>query len=203
MSPVASSVRGMKQRDLFLLSDAALLDVIDSIEPGDLERPVPVEWSGKEGLTLRDTLAAHAFDEAWVPDVLAGLSAEEVGDRWSGDLLGDDPIGSYRSIHAAATAAVNGELDARSITHLSYGDFTTAEYLEHISIYRAFQAYSIGTFLGLDVEFEPRLIELLDELVLPQVEQWRGMGIFPPEVAAPAAADAQTLLLAKTGYLKA
>ncbi|MCU1425874.1 MAG: hypothetical protein JWM51_2165, partial [Microbacteriaceae bacterium] len=82
----------MRERDLFLKTDATLRDVIDRLTAEDLDLPAPSDWSAKQNPTLRDLVAYHAFDEAWVPDVLAGRSADEVGDRYAGDLLGDDPI---------------------------------------------------------------------------------------------------------------
>ena len=36
--------------------------------------------------------------------------------------------------------------------------------------------------------------------MLPQVDEWREMGIFGPEVEVPADADRETQLLGKTGY---
>jgi len=191
----------MKQRDLFLLSDAALLDVIESIEPEQLDLTVPAEWTSKPNPTLRDIVADHSYDEVWVPDVLAGLTAEQVGDRYAGDLLKDDPITYYTKYNAEAAEAASQELDPRSIVHLSYGDYTVAEYFEHIAMYRAFGAYSIGTFLGHEVVFEPALLDLLEELVLPQAETWRSIGVFQTPIEVPAGADRQTALLAEAGYL--
>jgi len=42
---LAGTVLGMKQRDLFLMSDAALRDVIDMLDLDQLSTPVPAEWS--------------------------------------------------------------------------------------------------------------------------------------------------------------
>jgi len=190
----------MNRQDLFLMSDAALRDVIDMIEPDQLSLPAPAEWARKPNPTLRDILAAHAFDEAWVPDVLAGRTAEEVGDRYDGDLLGDDPIASYDAINDAATDAVTQHLDYGKTVHLSYGDFTLGEYLEHVSIYRAFQAWSIAHLLGLDYSLPDPLVDGLWEIVGPQIDGLRAMGVFPPEVQVPEGSDSQTRLLGKTGY---
>lgn len=190
----------MNQRELFLQSDAALRSVVDRIEPGHLALPVPAEWSRGENPTLGDILAYHAFDEAWVPDVLAGRTSAEVGDTYAGDLLGSDPIGSYNRINELATAAVLASDDPEATAHLSYGDFTVGEALEHMSIYRAFQAWSIAHFIGLDFSLPPELVEGLWERVMPQVEVWRSMGVFGPEVEVPADADREVQLLGKTGY---
>ena len=193
----------MKQRDLFLLSDAALRDVIDRIRPEQLELPVPAEWTSTPEPTLLDVVAAHAYDEAWVPDVLAGRTIDEVGDTHGGDLLGGDELESYDRINDAATVAANRPLSADDIVHLSYGDFPVSTYFEHIATYRAFQAWSIAKLIGLDDwSLPPELVELLWEIVVPQADAWRAMGVFKPEVPAPEGADRETRLLAKTGYLE-
>jgi hypothetical protein len=190
----------MNRQDLFLMSDAALRDVIDMIDEDQLSLPAPAQWSRKPNPTLRDILAYHAFDEAWVPDVLAGRTAEEVGDRYDGDLLGDDPIASYDRINDAATEAVTGNLDYDTIAHLSYGDFSVGEYLEHTSTYRAFQAWSIARFLGLEYSLPDPLVDGLWEIIGPQIDDFRAMGVFPPEITVPGDSDSQTRLLAKVGY---
>jgi hypothetical protein len=190
----------MKQRELFLQADAALRTVIDRIDPAQLTLPAPAEWSRAPDPTVRDILAAHARDEAWVPDVLLGRTIEDAGGTYDGDLLGDDPIGAYDRLNDLATGAVKEDLNPDRVVHLSYGDFTIREYLEHISIYRAFQAWSIARQLGWDYSLPAPLVENLWELIGPQIDGFRAMGVFPPEIEPPAGADRETELLCKVGY---
>jgi hypothetical protein len=197
----AATVRKMNRQDLFLMSDAALRDVIDMIDLDQLSLPTPAHWSRKPNPTLRDVLAAHAYDEAWVPDVLAGRTAEEVGARYDGDLLGGDPIGNYDALNDAATEAVSRDLNFERAVHVSYGELPLGEYLLHISIYRAFQAWSIAHLLGLDFALPEPLVDGLWENLGPRVDEFRGIGIFPPEVEAPTGADSETRLLARVGFL--
>lgn len=192
----------MKQKDLFLQSDAALRSVIDRIQPAQLSLPAPADWTRVESPILRDIVAAHAFDEAWVPDVLAGRTIEEVGDRYAGDLLGDDPVSSYDRLNDLATKAVRASDDPDGVAHLSYGDFTVREFFEHTSIYRAFQAWSIAKFLKWEYSLPEELVEGLWEHIAPQVDTWRAMGVFGPAIETPAGADRETELLAKTGFLR-
>lgn len=182
------------------MSDAALREVIDMVDVDQLSLAAPADWSRKPDPTLRDILAYHAFDEAWVPDVLAGRTADEVGTGHDGDLLGDDPIGNYDDINDTATEAVAGDLDLDRIVHLSYGDFPIGEYLVHTSCYRAFQAWSIAKFIGLDYSLPDALVDGLWELLGPEIDGFRSMGVFPPEITAPEGADAETRLLARVGY---
>ncbi|TFB97622.1 hypothetical protein [Cryobacterium sp. HLT2-28] len=190
----------MKQRELFLQSDAALRSVIDRITPAQLHLPAPGDWSRTPNPALRDILADHARDEAWLPAVLAGRTIAEVGDDYAGDLLGDDPIGAYDRLNDLATASVTAELDPEKTVHLSYGDFPLAEYLQHVSIYRAFQAWSIAKLIGLGFAMPAPLVENLWKQIGPQIPGWREMGVFGPEVDVPPDADRETQLLGKTGY---
>ena len=182
------------------MSDAALRDVIDMIDHDQLSLPTPAEWSRKADPTLRDIVAYHAFDEAWVPDVLAGRTPAEVGSRHDGDLLGDDPIASYDDLNDDATEAVSRELDFDRIVHLSYGDYPLGDYLVHTSTYRAFQAWSIAHLLGLDFSLPDPLVDGLWQILGPQIDEFRAMGVFPPEVAVPEDADAEVRLLGRVGY---
>lgn len=190
----------MKQRELFLQADAALRSVVDRITPESLELPAPAAWTRKKNPTLRDVIADHARDEAWLPAVLAGQTIVEVGDRYEGILLGDDPVAAYDRLNDLATAAVSVDLNPEQTVHLSYGDFTLAEYLQHVSIYRAFQAWSIARLIGVDFSLPAPLVESLWQQIGPQIDDWRAMGVFGPEVPVAPDADRETQLLGKTGY---
>jgi len=190
----------MTAKDLFLLSDAALRDVVDRITPQQLDLPVPTQWSSTAVPDLRGILGLHAKDEAWVPDVIAGRTIDDVGERWNGDLLGDDPIAAYDRIHDLATAAVTGVSDLDAVAHLSYGDYPVSVYLEHTSFYRAFQAVAIGALIGIDYRMSDELVDALWESAIPQAEQLREWHVFGPEVAVPEGSDRQTQLLGITGF---
>jgi hypothetical protein len=191
----------MKQKRLFLLSDAALREVVDQIDPARLEELAPPAWSRQPDPTMRSILAGHAKDEAWVPDVLAGRSIGEVGDTWDGDLLGDEPIGNYDRFNELATAAVTAvEENTDPLVHLSYGDYPVSNFFEHTSYFRAFQAWSIAKHLGIHFSLSPELVDLLDETATPQLDELRAIHVFGPAIEVPADADPQTQLLAKTGF---
>ncbi len=190
----------MTAKDLFLLSDAALREVVDRITPEQLELPVPAAWSSTGVATLRGILALHAKDEAWVPDVLAGKTIDEVGEAWNGDLLGEHPVASYDRLNDLATAAVESVTDLDALAHLSYGDYPVSDFFEHASYYRAFQAVAIAKLLGDDFRMPTALVDALTESVEPQLEQLREWHVFGPEVPVPEGADKQTRLLGMTGF---
>ena len=198
----------MDARELFLHSDAALRSVVDALAPSDLERAAPAEWSAghrSASLTLRDIVLRHAYDEAWIPDLLAGRTTDEVGDRWKSVLDSegsrDDPIGTYDALHDAATSAMSApDLDQSMTLHFSYGDYPFSEGILHPTSYRAFQAWQIARLVGSGFHLSPELIAGLNELVLPTVPALRGFGVFPPEQEPPTGADDETRLLCAVGY---
>ena len=196
----AANVAAMTAKDLFLLADAALREVVDRITPEQLDLPVPAAWSRTKVPTLSGILALHAKDEAWVPDVVAGRTIDEVGDAWNGDLLGDDPIAAYDRLNDLATVAVGSATDLDAIAHLSYGDYPLAVFFEHTSYYRAFQAVSIAKLIGIDFRMSDALVDALWESAVPQAQQLREWHVFGPEVPVPAGSDKQTRLLGITGF---
>ncbi|MDQ1544674.1 MAG: hypothetical protein QOK08_2312 [Actinomycetota bacterium] len=149
---------------------------------------------------MRGVLEAHARDEAWVPDVIAGKTMDEVGETWKGDLLGDDPIGNYDRIHDLATAAVSKPIADGQIAHLSYGDFPVATFLQHTSFYRGFQAPLLAKLMGIPFAMSDTLIDLLWDAVEPQVEELRAIHVFGPPVEVPDDSNRETVLLGMTGF---
>jgi hypothetical protein len=188
------------QQQLFLASDAALREVIDQFTPATLEVAVPAEWSTNKTTTMLGMLANHARDEAWVPDVIAGKTMDEVGDTWKGDLLGDTPVASYDALNDLATAAVSKPIVDGQIAHLSYGDFPVATFLEHTSFYRGFQAPLIAKVAGIPFAMSDELVDLLWSTVEPQLEGLRAIHVFGPAVVVPEGSDRETQLLGMTGF---
>lgn len=74
----------MTEQNVLILSERALADVIDQIrgDQWDQKRPEWFQTGGQGDATLRQIVNYHAYDSAWVPDVLAGRTMAEVGDRY-------------------------------------------------------------------------------------------------------------------------
>lgn len=189
----------MRTDELFLEADAALRSVIDRLEPADLSKPAPKEWTSTPDPTFRDIVFAHAYDEAWVPDVLAGKSPADGDEFRNADLLGDDPIASYDRLNDTATAAVR-EGAAATTFRFQYGDYSAEEGFAHLATYRAFQAWMIAKHLGIPFRMSPELIAGLNENVVPHADEWRQFGVFPPAIDPPADADDETRLLCTLGF---
>src|SRR5947209_19018184 len=109
----------MSEEHVFILSEQALADVIDQIRDDQWEQRRP-EWfqtGGQRDLTLREIVNYHAYDSAWVPDVLAGRTIAEVGDAY--EHLKTDPDVDYRPHSEKAIAAAMAVDDPQKIVHRS------------------------------------------------------------------------------------
>lgn len=190
----------METNQLFLAADAALRSVIDRIMPDDLDKLAPAEWSRSPDPTIRDILRAHAYDEAWVPGVLAGASIADGDDLRDRDLLGDDPIAAYDALNDTAMAAVREGVAVAAIFRFQYGDYPAEEGLVHLAVYRAFQAWLIAKQLNIPFHLSPEIIAGMNEHVVPNAEEWRSFGVFPPAIDPTAVADDETRLLCAVGY---
>jgi hypothetical protein len=189
----------MSEVDLFIHSEQALADVIEKIRPEQLDSRKP-EWfatGGQGDATLRQIVNYHAYDSAWVPDVLAGKTMAEVGETF--EHVKTDADCDYRVYSEAAIAAARDLADPDRIVHLSYGDFPAGVYLQHTSSFRGFRAYDIARWIGASTELPPQLVrEMWDQLV-PEMDAWRKLGVYGPAVDVPQDAPLQDRLLGLSG----
>ena len=193
----------MNEQEVFVLADRALANVVDQVRDEQWEMQMPPDFSMAQDdapVTLRKVVNSHAYDEAWVPDILAGRTMDQVGsDKFDGDLLGDDPRASFAALVDAACAAVEQLDDPERTTHLSYGDYPAREYLTHITSFRGLRAYDIAKVIGADTALPADLVQGLWDQIEPSAEEWRAMGVFGPRVEVPADASLQDRLLGLTG----
>jgi uncharacterized protein (TIGR03086 family) len=191
----------MSEQRVFILSEQALARTIDQIRDDQWAQKKP-EWfqtGGQGDASLKEIVNYHAFDTAWVPDVLAGKTIAEVGDTYAGDLLGADPKNRYRKYSERAIAAVQALDQPDTTVHLSYGDFPAREYLKHITSFRGFRAYDIAKWIGASTQLPDELVQGMWDEFAPEVEAWRQMGVFGPAVPVPDDAPLQDRLLGLVG----
>jgi hypothetical protein len=189
----------MSEQDVFVLSEKALAHVIDGISDEQWTQHKP-EWfaTGRQGdVSLREIVNYHAYDSAWVPDVLAGKTIADVGDAY--DHLKTDADVNYRTYSEKAIAAALALDDPGKTVHLSYGDYPVGEYLKHITSFRGFRAYDIAKWIGADTQLSDELVQGMWDEFAPDVEEWRKMGVFGPAIAVPDDAPLQDRLLGLVG----
>ncbi|GLW94120.1 TIGR03086 family metal-binding protein [Actinokineospora globicatena] len=159
----------------------------------DWSAPTPcADWSTRE-------LVNHLVSEQlWVPHLVAGETIEQVGDRYDGDLVGDDPLAAWTSASEVSRRAWDGVPDDREV-HLSSGTSPAVDYRRQMVLDLAVHGWDLATATGHDAVIDDDLARALLAEFTDQVDQWRDAGIFGPPVPVPADADPPTRLVALLG----
>ena len=194
----------MSENDVFILADRAMDRVVQHIEDSQWAMAMPATFarSGEPDNvpTLREIIAAHAYDDSWVPDMLAGLTMGDAGkEKFSGDLLGDDPKAAFAAIVNRACAAAQHVEDLERTVHCSFGDYPAREYFWQINGFRGIRAWEIAKVIGIDPTLPDDLVQGLWDELSPVAESWRGIGVFPAAIAVPDDAPLMQRLLGLTG----
>jgi len=193
----------MDERAAFVLADRTLDRVIAQITADQWDAFVPSDFARSDTdnvLTLREIVNYHAYDDAWIPDILAGKTIEEAGPhKFDGDLLRDDPVASFHAIVDLACAAAEQLDDLERTVHLSYGDYTAREYLWQANSFRGLRSHDIAKAIGADTALPDDLVQVLWEEISPNAEEWRAIGVFAAAVPVPDDAPLQERLLGLTG----
>ena len=200
-SPTAQP--GRSEQEVFVIADRTLDAVVTRIRDDQWDMPIPPDFARRDTAqvpSLRTIIGYHAYDDAWVPDMVAGRTMAEVGQgAYKGDLLGDDPKASFSALVERACAAVEALDDLDRTVHCSFGDFTAQNYLWQITLFRGMRAHDLAKVVGADVPMPDALVQGIWDQVLPRAEEWRSYGVFPEAVPVPDDAPLLDRLLGLTG----
>jgi uncharacterized protein (TIGR03086 family) len=160
----------------------------------DWDSPTPCT-----GWTVRDLVNHIVTEQLWVPDVLAGRTVAEVGDKFDGDQLHDDPLYAWREASDAARAAWLQPGVVENTVHLSYGDERAEEYGWQMTTDLAVHGWDLATALGADAGIPDELASRLLAYVEPQLSAWSGSSMFADPVPVPDDAPSPDRLVALLG----
>ncbi|MBV8159565.1 MAG: TIGR03086 family protein [Acidimicrobiia bacterium] len=135
----------------------------------------------------------------WVAPLVGGKSIDDVGDRYDGDLLGDDAVGAFQRSAKEAAAAFNAPGAMQAPCAVSYGPVPGEIYAGHRFIDVLIHGWDLARATGQDTALPAELVEACFEVVEPQRALLEASGMFGGDVAAPPGADRQTELLAVLG----
>ncbi|MFD7644413.1 TIGR03086 family metal-binding protein [Kitasatospora sp. NPDC059795] len=170
---------------------------------GRLVRAVPDDrWQAPTPCTdwtVRQLVGHLTYEQLWVPDLLAGATVAEVGDRYDGEQLGDDPAAVWTAAADAARAAFGEPGALRRTVHLSYGRRRAAGYAREMTVDAIVHGWDLAIGIGADARIDQAAVAFaLDELG-PQTGALAASGLFADAVPVPADADPQTRLLGLVG----
>ena len=145
------------------------------------------------------TLVHHLLSEQrWVPPMFEGLTIEQVGDRFEGDLMGDDASiwpGLLASSMEEAHAVVARPEALKRTVHLSFGDASGQEYVMQLTADLAIHAWDLARATGQDDALDPGTVALLLPWTEANADLVAGSGMFGPRIdVGPGAPDDIRLL---------
>ena len=197
----------MTIQETFIKADQTLNNVVSQIKDAQWDMQMPENFiknaANSKTTTLRDVINYHAYDEAWIPDMVAGKTMEEVGkEKYDGDLLGESPKENFAAWVEKSVEAVHNLHNLHDLTrvvHYTYGDYPADEALSHAIIFRGFRAHDLAIVIGVNSDLPTDLVQAMWDIVEPQSELLRKMGVFPPKLDVPHDASLQSRLLGLSG----
>lgn len=167
---------------------------VHRVGPGQWGDGTPcTEWS------VRDLVNHLTGEHLWAPWLLRGATLAEVGDRFDGDVLGQEPVAAWDEAARASRAAVHapGALDGQ--VHTSAGPASAEEYLRQLTLDLAVHAWDLARGIGDDDRLDEELVTLAYDYVRPLAGSLQDFGMFDPPVEPPASASEQERLVALLG----
>jgi uncharacterized protein (TIGR03086 family) len=146
------------------------------------------------------TLVNHLVSESrWMAPLLAGKTIADVGEALDGDLLGSDAMAAWRDAAREAADAVQDPGAMDRIVHVSFGEISGEEYTTQVFTDLVIHGWDLARGIGADERMDPELLEVTYEKMAPMIAQFKGSGLYGPDVQPPPGADLQTRLLAMVG----
>ncbi|MEV6977925.1 TIGR03086 family metal-binding protein [Kitasatospora sp. NPDC093806] len=172
---------------------AAFTERVRLVTPGQWDAPTPcADW------TVRDLVNHLTSEQLWVPELLMGSTVSEVGARFDGDVLGDDPVAAWTAAADAAREAFAVPGAAELTVHLSFGDVSGQYYLDQLTADAVVHTWDLAEGIGRLTRLPADLVDFaLDEFT--GYGDLSGSGLFDPPLPVPADAGPQTRLLALVG----
>jgi uncharacterized protein (TIGR03086 family) len=167
---------------------------VHSIGEGQWYDPTPcTDWD------VRMLVNHVTVEQLWVPPLVQGSTVADVGGRFDGDQLGDDPVATWDAAVKASSAEFGAPGALEGTVSLSAGEKATAEYCWEMTTDALIHSWDLARGIGADETLDAELVDLVYERTLPVAEHLHETGMFAPPVPVPDEATLQTKLLAIFG----
>lgn len=147
---------------------------------------------------VRQLLRHMVYELAWVPDLLAGRTLAQIGDKYEGDILGRDPLASWQDAQQAAITAAN-MVDLKGTVHLSYANVTAEDNLYECGGDVFIHGWDMARAIGVDDSLDPKLAKIIYDKVRPRAQEFAASGLFGKPIKVASDAPIATKLLAFYG----
>lgn len=183
----------MTPAQLHAIGRAKFGTLVGAVRSEQWSNPTPCsEWDVR-------ALVRHMVNEQlWVPELLRGATIAEVGTRFDGDVLGDDPVAAWVRASAAAQAAIEAH-DLTGTVHVSWGVIPASEYAGQLLTDLAVHGWDLARGISVDDTIDSRLVSALLPVLEKEKASLAASGVFGTPVAVAAGASPQTRLLGLLG----
>ncbi|WP_127781853.1 TIGR03086 family metal-binding protein [Rhodococcus sp. X156] len=130
--------------------------------------------------TVRDLLNHVTAEHLWAPRLLAGETMAQVGDAYDGDVLGDDPEGTWDTVEIASREAWAAASDDTTVD-LSFGPTPAGEYAEQMLLDLTVHAWDLARGAGVPDD-TPDPAAVLHVLAYVRDNNLAGASVFGPPV---------------------
>ena len=162
----------------------------------NMNAPTPCsEWN------VRELLHHVLYGTVWIEDVFEGKTVEEVGNKYDGDLIGDNPLAAYDDAVKRAKRATSKPGAMEQVCHLRRGDVSGADYLTSMFNDAFIHGWDLAKATGQDPTLDPELVAVCYDLAKKREERYRTSAAFGEGRIADPGTDAvdQSRMLAILG----
>ncbi|HEV7758789.1 MAG TPA: TIGR03086 family metal-binding protein [Acidimicrobiales bacterium] len=156
----------------------------------DAPTPCP-QWN------VRSLVNHVVGEDLWTVPMMGGATIADIGDRFDGDVLGDDPLATGRGAAEAAIIATASGVVAGQMVHLSFGDTPAEEYAYQLAADHLVHGWDLAMAVRSDPQLDDDLVEALADWFAEREELYRSSGaIADRPTSATSTCPADDLLLA-------
>jgi uncharacterized protein (TIGR03086 family) len=167
-------------------------DRVNAVRDDQWQDPTPcTEW------TVHDLVNHVVGEDRWTVPLMQGSTIEQVGDRFGGDLLGDQPVRAALDAAKEAVSVVAERLPRGERVHLSYGEEAPGEYVAQLATDHLIHAWDLAAATGGDTRLDPHLVSSVATWFAEREELYRAAGVVGPPASR--TGEPQTDLLAAAG----
>jgi uncharacterized protein (TIGR03086 family) len=180
--------------DLYRRSVADFTTRVRAVGPDQWGAPTPCA-----GWDVRTLVNHIVYEQLWSVPLFGGATIAEVGDRFEGDLLGEDPVAQAEAAAARADAAVAGPGVLDRSVNLSSGATPAGEYLHQLFADHLVHGWDLAVAIGADRTLDPEAVRACLDWFTDREDTYRAGGVIGPAVPVPPDAGPQERLLAAFG----
>lgn len=184
----------MTNGQLYTRAMVSTLRIIEQVPRDRWHAPTPcAEWDATQ-------VANHIIGEnLWAAELFQGKTVAEVGTTLDGDLTGDDPAAAYRRSVEVARKAIEAPGAMEATCHLSFGDYSGADYASQLFMDTLIHGWDIAKGTGQEIRMDSDLVSSCLPIAEEFTRKFREAGVFGDNLPVREDADQQTKLLALVG----